>query len=287
MIVTTLIGGIGNQMFQYAAGRALALRLGLGLALDTSHYAKQVEHGYALSAFALPPAPEGAARMLPPAWAKRRQLRALWRSFGPAPRVFRERGFGYCPQFAQISGPVTLQGYWQSERYFADVTATIRADFRITPAPSPANARALAEIAATAAVSLHIRRGDYVRNPKFNAVHGTCTMEYYARAADLLAARMQADPVIFAFSDDPDWVGENLRLPFRVHVMGQNDASRNYEDLRLMAACRHHIIANSSFSWWGAWLNPDPGKIVVAPARWYADPTRSNPDILPASWQRL
>ena len=133
------------------------------------------------------------------------------------------------------------------------------------------------------AVSLHIRRGDYVSNEKYNAAHGTCDLAYYARAADFIADRI-GTPTIYAFSDDPTWVAENLKLPYDVRYVDHNSAATNYEDLRLMAACQHHIIANSSFSWWGAWLNPSQDKLVAAPSQWFADPNKVNPDILPLAW---
>jgi hypothetical protein len=145
---------------------------------------------------------------------------------------------------------------------------------------------AQAEISAANAVSLHIRRGDYVSNAKFNAAHGTCDLDYYARAAAFVAERV-GDPVIYAFSDDPAWVAENLKLPFEMRFVDHNDGSTAHEDLRLMATCKHHIIANSSFSWWGAWLNPLKDKVVAAPTQWFADPAKSNPDILPQSWHAV
>lgn len=132
-----------------------------------------------------------------------------------------------------------------------------------------------------------MRRGDYVRNARFAAHHGTCTADYYARALRHVAQKMGAEPVVYAFSDDPEWVSENLKLPAKTKVLAHNVASRNVEDLRLMSACRHHIIANSSFSWWGAWLNPRQDKIVTAPSRWFADPANINPDIWANGWARI
>lgn len=286
MILVSLFGGLGNQMFQYAAGRALSDRLGLPLVLDRRHYDRAVEHGYALDAFRL--ADVAPASALPPT-ARAEPLRhLLWRLSGRGPRRFRERGLGYTPGFATISGPVWLHGYWQSERYFAAQAELIRADFTPRLPPGPGTARCLEDIATRdCAVSLHVRRGDYVRNPRFAALHGLCGPEYYARALERIAAASGAEPVVFAFSDEPDWVRDNLALPFETRVVSHNDASRSHEDMFLMAACRHHVIANSSFSWWGAWLNPRPDKIVIAPARWFADPRISNPDILPQGWHAL
>jgi hypothetical protein len=287
MIVMRLAGGLGNQMFQYAAGRAVALRTGLPLVLDRRFYDRPREHGYALGAFALADTPVDAAR-LPPLPRARPLAWLAGRLTGRALRRVHERGPGYDPAIAAIDGPAWLEGYFQSERYFAAHAPTIRAELAPARAPDPENARWLAEIISEPrAVSLHVRRGDYVSNPRFAARHGSCTPDYYARALDHVAARMGAEPVLYAFSDDPDWVRANLRLPAQMRVVGHNDAARNVEDLRLMSACRHHIIANSSFSWWGAWLNPRPDRIVAAPARWFADPAHANPDIWAEGWTRI
>lgn len=287
MIIVRMIGGLGNQMFQYAAGRSLALKTGLPLGFDLSHYRREREHGYALGAFKLAGAPVDDAAL--PASPRERPLAyALSLLTGRSRRLQRERGAGFDSEIAAISGPAWIEGYFQSERYFADHAAAIRADLTPHSPPDAENARWLAEIREEPrAVSLHVRRGDYVSNPKFAARHGSCTPAYYERALAHVTERMGVEPVIYAFSDDPEWVRENLRLPAQIRIPGHNDASRNFEDLRLMSACRHHILANSSFSWWGAWLNPNPEKIVAAPARWYADPSFTNPDIWAEGWTRI
>lgn len=287
MIIVRISGGLGNQMFQYAAGRAIALNTGQPLVLDRRHYLRPREHGYALGAFALADMPMNDAQ-LPPSRRERPVAHLLWRASRRQPRLLRETGLGYDPAIAAVTGPVWLEGYFQTERYFAAHAATIRKELSPSAPPDSENARWLAEIMAEPrAVSLHVRRGDYVRNPRFAARHGTCTPAYYARALDHVAQQMGAAPIVYAFSDDPDWVRENLHLPAEIRVLGHNTASRNIEDLRLMSACRHHIIANSSFSWWGAWLNPREDKIVAAPARWFADASDTNPDIWADGWARV
>jgi hypothetical protein len=287
MILVRMSGGLGNQMFQYAAGRALSRRTGLPLGLDLRHYDRAREHGYALGAFALANVPVDPSR-LPPSPRGRPIASFIWRLMRRSPRLYRESHLGFDPVIAGISGPAWIDGYFQTERYFAAHADTIRADLTPKAPPDAENARWLAEIQGEPrAVSLHVRRGDYVRNARFAERHGTCTPAYYDRALAHVAQRMGVTPVVYAFSDDPDWVRDNLRLPAEIRIPGHNDASRNVEDLRLMSACRHHVIANSSFSWWGAWLNPSPGKIVVAPARWFADPGTVNPDIWAEGWARI
>ncbi|WP_417409020.1 alpha-1,2-fucosyltransferase [Hoeflea sp.] len=286
MIITQINGGLGNQMFQYAAGRALALRHGVELALDTRIFDGATQFGLGLNHFAHA-AREGLPPEMPPERRQNRLQYLIWRGLKLKPYLFRENGLSYNAGFDNLGDGAYLKGYWQSERYFKAVEGTIRGDFRIVSSPSPENAAILAELTRLPAISLHIRRGDYVNNSRTNATHGTCTLDYYARAVELIAGRMTEKPVIFTFSDDPAWVRENLVLPYEMRVMEHNDSNHNYEDLRLMSACRHHIIANSSFSWWGAWLNPSPDKIVVSPARWFADPQMVNDDIWPDSWIKL
>jgi len=287
MIIVRTKGGLGNQMFQYALGRSLSLKTGLPLLLDKRYYLHDREHGYGLDRFRLADiqlAPEN----LPPAPREQPLVHWLWRLMRREPHLQHEAGAAFDPAIAAISGPAWVEGYFQSERYFADHTATIRAELTPNAPPDAENAPWLAEIAAEpGALSLHVRRGDNVRNSRFAARHGTCTPDYYARALDHVAGQMTAEPVIYAFSDDPDWVRDNLKLPAKIRIPGHNDGARNVEDLRLVSACRHHIIANSSFSWWGAWLNPRADKVVAAPACWFADPAVSNPDIWADGWTRI
>ncbi len=287
MIIVRIKGGLGNQMFQYAAGRALALKTGLPLVLDRRYYRREREYGYALNAFKLADVPLNAER-LPPLLRGRPLAYWIWRLARREPRLLRQKGSGFDPAIAAICAPSWIDGYFQSERYFTAQAATIRAELTPISPLDAENARWHAEIKAESrAVSLHVRRGDYVSNSKATARHGICTPDYYARALDYVAQKMESDPIIYAFSDDPAWVRENLKLPAEIRVVGHNDSSRNIEDLRLMNACRHHIIANSSFSWWGAWLNPRADKIVTAPARWFADPAYANPDILADGWTAI
>lgn len=285
LVVVRIFGGLGNQMFQYACGRALALRTGGDLVLDWRDFRAGQGQVPGLSHLNITTRPAKAGD-LPPA--RSQPLRhALWRALKQDPRLVRQRGLGFDPDIHALEGHICLHGYWQSERFFADAADMIRGELQVRAKPDQPNTMLLREIAQRPSVSLHVRRGDYVSNPKAHAVHGTCSLDYYNRAAEHVAGRMRQEPVFYVFSDEPDWAFDHLRLPFEQHIVTNNDSSHNYEDLRLMAACRHHIIANSSFSWWGAWLNPSADKIVVAPSPWFADPKISNPDILPPGWVAL
>ena len=297
MIITRIIGGLGNQMFQYAFGRRLALERDVPLKLDVSAFETYALHGYALEHLALEPVAATAAEVealtavaprFPENVIPRKALpRFLRRSRRYAPQHVVEReGFRYDPSVLERTGSLYLDGYWQSARYFEPVADTIRADFQVPTPLAGRDAEVAGQIEAATAVSVHVRRGDYADDPKTRAIHGLCSLEYYAAAVAHIADAV-ADPRYFVFSDDPAWAAENLALPGDPVLVDHNDAATNYEDLRLMSLCDHHVIANSSFSWWGAWLNPSPDKIVVAPATWVADPSKACADVCPADWVRL
>ena len=285
-IISRLHGGLGNQMFQYAVGRALALKHDCPLLLDMRYFDDPVPYGFGLDHFS------AAYRIaktdeLPPSRRSSQFRYAAWRLFKSRPHLVREQGLGFNEDVLSRTAPAYLHGYWQCERYFAEYADFIRADLTVSPEPSTSNRNYLAEITSASAVSLHVRRGDYASDPAIRAAHGLCSPEYYQKAVEFVADQTVIGPRIYIFSDDPDWAEQNLSFPFETTIIRGNSSETAFEDLRLMSACDHHIIANSSFSWWGAWLNPSPDKIVVAPKRWFAHPQMSNPDIVPDKWVRL
>lgn len=285
LIVSRLIGGLGNQMFQYAAGRALALRRGVPFAIDSRAFADYSTHAFGMQCFNVV-LKEAPIHLLPKPPAEGR-LQRLLRKFIPTPlSIYTEKTFTFDEAVIDLPGGVYLDGYWQSEKYFSDYADVIRSDFKVRHEPSIANRDWLERISQTHSVSLHIRRGDYVTNASAAAVHGTCDLGYYERAVSYLRAITGIDPVLYVFSDDPDWVAANVSLPYQMHLIRDNTASTNYEDLRLMTACRHHIVANSSFSWWGAWLDGRLDSITVAPAHWFASDKPDARDLVPPHWVR-
>ena len=277
---------MGNQMFQYAAGRAQSLQLDVPLGLDTCFY-ENSSFPFSLSHFNVQV--EEIPDNLRPPHRKSQWLKwLLWRAGFGKPTVFREKGLAYNSAIETTTDTSYLIGYWQSEHYFKSYIDVIRQDFNIRTPPSKCNSEILAELQETdSTISLHVRRGDYVRNRKTSRLYETCSMDYYERAVKGIAENCETTPVVFAFSDDPEWVSENLKLPVPIRVMRHNTSEHCYEDIRLMSACRHHVIANSSFSWWGAWLNPRADKFVVAPSRWFAHRKYSNPDIWCKDWCRI
>jgi glycosyl transferase family 11 len=277
VVVLTLIGGLGNQMFQYATGRALALRRQTKLVLDLGWLERSPAHvtprRYELDCFRI----EAELRRIYP----RTALGRLGEFFRVLPRVEREQPLRFEPRTLELSGRVRLVGYWISQRYFEDCAEQIRQDFRFR-APLDGRNRELAErIRATTAVSVHVRRGDYVTHDATRAFHGVLPLDYYYAAIDRIRDVVH-DPQFFVFSDDPDWCRANLEIGPTVYV--DHNRRQGCEDLRLMSLCRHHVIANSSFSWWGAWLNPHADKIVIAPRRWVADPSVATNDVVPDEW---
>lgn len=287
MIHMRLVGGLGNQLFQYACGRAVALRHGTELVLDTRELSRGAAHAvFGLDHFAIRARMGGSADLPPPR--SRVLAYGLWRAGFMAPRFLRERGLGVNPAVLAAGDGTYLHGYFQSEAYFRDVVPQIRPELEIVTPPSDDNLRWASRIAGDdRAVSLHVRRGDYVASAKGQQVHGTCDADYYARAVAAIRARAGIDPRLYVFSDDPHWARDNLALDAETVVLDHNPPGAAVEDMRLMGVCRHHIIANSSFSWWGAWRNPSAGKVVVAPVRWFADPKLHNPDICPPEWLRV
>lgn len=292
MVVSHILGGLGNQMFQYAAGRALSLAHGAPLRLDVSDFDQYgLHHGFELARVfsgSMPLADAGQVRALLGCQSPRVIRRIVGR---PAFSVLRSKSYVVEPHFQywhgikKVSPPCFLQGYWQSERYFSDVAQTIRQEFTFRQPFSAVNFDLAQEIKSATAVSLHVRRGDYVSNAKALTTHGTCSIEYYIKAIEYIEKRI-ANPKFYVFSDDLDWVKKYININHPTYYIDNNKGSESYNDMRLMSICSHHIIANSSFSWWGAWLNSDARKIVVAPIRWFANQNNVS-DLLPAAWVRI
>lgn len=295
MIICNLVGGLGNQMFQYACARALSLELNMPLKFTTDTFgAYHAHNGFELDrVFGLKleiASGQDLARLM--GW--ERSLPVVRRALAKRPfswlagrRFLGEPHFSYWPALLERARQgAYLQGYWQSERYFSGHAARIRTDFSFKEDLQGSNLKIAHAILQGSAISIHIRRGDYVSNPKTLSVHGNCPPDYYHAAIETLLQRCP-DARLFAFSDDPQWVSQVLqpRYPDLV-LVDHNKGMESYNDMRLMSMCHHHVIANSSFSWWGAWLNPRPDKMVVAPARWFAD-GRDTRDLIPEGWERM
>jgi hypothetical protein len=285
MIALVLKDGLGNQLFQYAAGRSLAESKNTKLKLDISHYKVNKVRTYSLHHFAIQEdfITENEKLMLRARNWISKGIKTLGIS-APA-RRFNEKDFHYDPTFFDLPDSLYIEGYWQSEKYFLPVESIIRKEFVVKSEPDETNKALLEQIISGNSVSLHIRRGDYVTDTNINSIHGIIGQDYYQKSIAYISQRVK-DPEFFIFSDDMDWVKQNLRIDnFPVHYMSHN-GHQDYEDLRLMYSCRHNIVANSSFSWWGAWLNNNKDKIVIAPVNWFKSQYRNN-DLVPESWIKL
>jgi len=296
MIIQHIIGGLGNQMFQFSAGRALSLTKGVPLKLEIKDLIDySLHHGFELDRIFNMEVNYATDKDLQLIIGWRRQesiRRLLQKRYLPklgdwvrGKRFVVEPQTSWWPGLTAVPEECYLVGYWQSEKYFKHMSDVIRSDFSFSGSLGDCNAALAAKIDSCNAVSLHVRRGDYVANPLTLATHGLCSLDYYQRAVNHIAAHVEK-PVFFIFSDDVHWARENLSLNFPCNYVSQNSGTESYNDMRLMTFCRHNIIANSSFSWWGAWLNSYKEKIVVAPMRWFAINCDSR-DLVPEDWVKL
>lgn len=290
MIIIRISDGLGNQMFQLAAGLAVSAERGASLRLDISCFAddrmqRRFELNRVFSCAAEIAGKADVRRIL--GWQHPHRVRRIMSRRGMAmlrrKELVIEPHFHYWPEINHVPSDCYLAGYWQSEKYFQKHTDEVRVRFTFKHPLTDNNAEIAEQISRVNAVSLHIRRGDYVSDSGTRAKHGVCLPGYYEKAIHYLAKRVES-PHFFVFSDDMDWVRFNLKISHPCCFVAHNRGEESYNDMHLMSLCRYHIIANSSFSWWGAWLNPDKDKIVVAPERWFNNHPVYTGDIFPAGW---
>lgn len=287
-VTVWISGGLGNQLFQYAAGRRLAVKLGVPLVLDLVNYSTDPLRKYALHAFNIQceiSDSDGVAIFNSDGF-RERLYRKIQRNLPFRMRSYVvERHFHFDPEVLRLPPGVYLWGYWQSEKYFADVSKQIREELTLKEEPNAQNREIAEHMGSVDSISVHVRRGDYVTNPETRRWHGHCDLEYYRRTMTAIAERVQ-HPNFFIFSDDFEWVRDNLRPAHPCTYVSHNGAESDYLDMWLMSRCRHHIISNSTFGWWSAWLNPRKDKIVFAPARWFSEAGHDTSDLIPEGWVR-
>lgn len=199
----------------------------------------------------------------------------------------KEEGFTFNPEVLKLKKSTYFSGYWQSEKYFKNIEAHIRKEFVLKKTLAESRERILKEILASRnPVSIHVRRGDYVSSAKANAFHGTCEPEWYTKAIqEIRKYSEKITPVVF--SDDIDWVKKNIEFDCKVIWVEPDEDGHDFEDMYLMSVCHKHITANSTFSWWGAWLNPNKDKRVIVPHKWFNSQSMNTIDLIPAGWERL
>lgn len=294
MIIVKLMGGLGNQMFQYAAAKSLAERHKVQLKVDLSFLndrsAKEnfTFREYELGCFdvSIEIASEEEVSIF-------KRKNRLYCFIAPLlgisiPVHYYEQSFNYNESFNEMPNEILLEGYFQSEKYFIQIRTLILANFRWRSPASGVNLNLIENIKSTNSVSLHIRRGDFADNKVINSFHGLCDINYYQRAITHINSITQ-NTTFFIFSDDINWAKKELGMTSKVIFIDHNIGKESFWDMRLMSLCKHNIIANSSFSWWGAWLNQNKEKIIIAPKIWFNNPiiNLQTEDLIPSEWLRI
>ena len=285
MIIIRLYGGLGNQMFQYAFGRAVAEKLKTTLKLDLNWFNEENRlsaRNYELSCFNVQ---ENFASDEEIEFCKMQKRNSM---FGPMRKLLgkpkyyvgnyvEKELFVYEKEVFNQCINTYFDGHWQCYKYLEKIREILLQEF------SPK--KNLKGINNANSVSIHVRRGDYIHNSEVNKVHGLCSPDYYNRAINTIASKV-INPHFFLFSDDIDWVKKNFQINYPATAIDCNDINSGYIDMMLMKDCKHNILANSSFSWWGAWLNKNPEKIVIAPDKWFNDDRNTN-DLILEDWIRI
>lgn len=215
------------------------------------------------------------------------RISSLFKTPGPY-GLFAEYNLAFDPRVLSLPDNVALAGYWQSFKYFNDIRDILLEEFQPVEPLSAENEAVSNLIKETSSVSLHVRRGDYITNRSSHNTHGCCSLDYYHKSIAYLSERVKS-PHFFIFSDDMEWVRQNLHISQSVRYIDHNGAENGWIDMMLMSHCKHNIIANSSFSWWAAWLNRNPDKIVIGPDKYYVKRAinKYTADLFPPEWVRL
>ena len=274
MIIARISSGLGNQLFQYATAKALSIRNGDILKLDISYYSQFTDRNYGLLNFNVTDEIANSEEI--------NKLKGNYRTnfFLKIKRRLAKTGIEYYNKYhvselpftsfdkevLKLKGDIYLDGYWQNEMYFRDIRYQLCQIFQLKDKPDKYYAGIADQILSTNSVSVHVRRGDYITNKTFSE----CSNQYYIKAFDYITDKIK-DPVFFIFTDDPDWTKENLVSKHNLIHISPSAASKEHVELFLMSQCKHNIIANSSFSWFGAWLNNNSNKIVICPSSWISD----------------
>lgn len=260
--------GLGNQLFQYAVGRNLSLKLNCPLKFDISHFdEKDSCRKYEMAYFCQPSLVET----------------NLEAHINDEFHFHNQPHFRFDEKLQNITCNTFLIGFWQSEKYFWEHREILFDDLKIKKEFIKNVAGKATEIQKENSVCVHVRRGDYLQKANY---FGVLSVGYYAKALDYLRRNTGKFKVYF-FSDDMDWVKENIRIKEDHEFVSGIISKNNVEDFYLMTNCRHHIIANSSFSWWAAWLNPNKEKTIIAPEKWFNSNQYHPDDVVPDNWIKI
>jgi Glycosyl transferase family 11 len=284
-------------MFQYAAALALADQWQTGVRFDLS-LLNLSGTKYELSCFGIKPIAVSISelpfrqRISVPAWLRR--CKSMAERIVPTVRktvLLEKTPFSFRTDFFDHSSKCYLSGYFQNELYFKGIAEKIRHQFTVRSELSDRTKALHLKMRNHRTVSIHVRRSDYIENPEYNGFFAGCGVDYYIKACEEVR-RLENVPFMVFFSDDPIWVRSSLlpalqerKLVSNYEVVDWTGSQRAFEDIYLMTCASYHIIANSTFSWWGAWLNPQPSKKVFAPSRWLQKSDASS--ILPEEWIKI
>lgn len=273
MISVCVQAGLANQMFCYAFARGLKAK-GLDVYIDQHNFKPREEWAFesvklqdAFPNIEIKSTPEGKFKYSGIPGRKGKLIRKMLNILGRE-KYINEPFFGYTPGLEKLATrDCNYVGLWQSEKYFEDCKEDVKRNFAFLPFDEPNNIEICQKMQGENSVAIHVRKGaDY---QKFDLYQGVCSKEYYNRAVTYVTEHVE-NPVFYLFTDNADWVRENIS-GFEYVLIDWNSATgkRNFRDMQLMSCAKHNIIANSTYSWWGAWLNPNPGKIVIAPDPWF------------------
>ena len=294
MIVSKLIGGLGNQMFQFASGFNLANRLNMQYRIDIKLLNKYDRHnGYQLDEifdfnFEIANYSElwGILKFKTFSVINESVEKVDPYFFDSSNHIFREYSHNFINDIERINSKCYISGYWQSEKYFLNSENELRKIFTFKNSLSGINKDIQSDIFNSNSVCIHVRRGDYLSNPDAAKFHGSCELEYYKKSIDLISSKI-SNPKYFIFSDDVEFIRNNFNFLNNYKVIDNNQGRDSFIDLRLMSLCKHHIIANSTFSWWGAWLAKNDQQIVIAPEKWFIGSSEIIKDIYCQNWIKL
>ena len=297
MIIISIFGGLGNQMFQYACGKSLAEKLGVELKLDISHLIDRTPRenftyrDFELGQFQIKDqiaTPDEVRKFIPNLWNASQfviQFYKVIRYFNGNNYYFEKKKYQYENRFESIKANTYLYGYFQSEKYFIQNKYLITNSFKLKNNLDIYNNTLLSKINSENSVSVHIRRGDFLQS-SFNLLD---VKSYYEKAIDFIQNKIE-NPVFYFFTNDFEWTKENFdRFDINKTIINHNNGDKSYIDMVLMSSCKHNICANSSFSWWGAWLNQHSDKIIIAPKQWFKnqEDTFLTYDMIPENWLQL
>jgi hypothetical protein len=283
MIIVKVLGGLGNQMFQYAFYKSLKSSEDKLLDIrDFNDY--KLHNGFELDKiFELKSINYAEVKDIEKLFDCKRDIfsRIKRKIMGRKRTHIIEPYLHFDEKYLNMKN-VYLDGYWQSEKYFKKSEKIIRKEFIFSRIIEEQNIEILKEIEKTNSISIHIRRGDYLNHTLYSDI---CSIEYYERAINYIKTNVE-NPVFFIFSNDIDWCKESFYFE-ESYFIDWNLGEKSFRDMQLMSSCKNNIIANSSFSWWGAWLNENPNKIIIAPNKWVNDGRVNIDDIVPEGWIRL